>query len=31
MLTAIEFEFTDEELAELRIQMIDKWGRHYIE
>ena len=24
MLTAIEFEFTDAELAELRIQMIDK-------
>lgn len=30
MLTAIEFEFTDAELAELRIQMIDKWERHYI-
>ena len=31
ILNVTKFEFTDEELAELRIQMIDKWGRHYIE
>lgn len=31
ILNVTEFEFTDEELAELRTQMIDKWGRHYIE
>lgn len=31
ILNVTKFEFTDEELAELRIQMIDKWERHYIE